>query len=45
MVGDFITVPITQGDFPDRHVPREHLVEMSTLVVSFSTRFNCGGEI
>ena len=44
MIGDFVTVPRTQVDLPECHVPREHLVEMSTLSVSLSTRLHCSSE-
>ena len=44
MIGDFFTVPRAQDDFPDFHVPREHLVEMSTLTVSLSAWFYCCGK-
>jgi Na+/H+-translocating membrane pyrophosphatase len=33
MVRDFVTVPITQCDFPDFHVPSEHLVEVAALAM------------
>ena len=45
MVRDIIVVPITQVDFPESHVPSEHLVEMSSLTMSFSARVKCGSEI
>ena len=44
MIGDFVAVPRTQVDFPECHVPCEHLVEMSTLSVSLSTRLHCSSE-
>ena len=44
MIGDFVTVPRTQVDFPECHVPCEHLVEMSTLSVSLRTRLHCSSE-
>ena len=44
MVGDIIVVPITQVDFPERHVPNEHLVEMSSLTMSLSARVKCSSE-
>ena len=44
MIGDFVTVPRTQVDFPECHVPGEHLVEMSTLPMSLSTRLHCSSE-
>ena len=44
MIGDFVTVPRTQVDFPECHVPCEHLVEMSTLPMSLSTRLHCSSE-
>jgi hypothetical protein len=45
MVRDIIVVPITQVDFPESHVPSEHLVEMSPLTMSFSVRVKRGSEI
>ena len=44
MIRDFFTVPRAQDDFPECHVPREHLVEMSTLSVGLSTRLHCSSE-
>ena len=44
MIGDFVTVPGTQVDIPECHVPCEHLVEMSTLSMSLSTRLHCSSE-
>jgi hypothetical protein len=44
MIGDFVTVPRTQVDFPECHVPCEHLVEMPTLPMSLSTRLHCSSE-
>jgi hypothetical protein len=44
MIGDFVTVPGTQNDVPECHVSCKHLVEMSTLAMSFSTRFQCGSK-
>ena len=44
MIGDFITVPRTEVYFPKRHTPCEHLVEMSTLAMSLSTRLHCSSE-
>ena len=44
MIGDFVAVPRTQVDFPECHVPCEHLVEMSALSVSLSTRLHCSSE-
>ena len=38
MVGHRVTVLLTQDDLPDFHVPREHLVEVATLAMSFETR-------
>jgi hypothetical protein len=38
MVRDLITVPRAHGDFPDCHVPSEHLVEVATLAVGLSSR-------
>jgi hypothetical protein len=31
VIRDFVTVTITQDDFPDFNVPRKHLVEVATL--------------
>ena len=45
MIGDFVTVPITQSDFPDLHVPREHLVEVATLAMCLSARVFSRGEV
>ena len=45
MIGDFVIVPITQGDFPDFHVPCEHLVEMATVAMCFGAWVHSGGEI
>jgi hypothetical protein len=45
MIGDFVTVPITQSDFPDFNVPCEHLVEVATLAMCFSAWVHSGGEI
>ena len=36
MIGDFVTVSVTQCDFPDFHVPSEHLVEVATLAMCLS---------
>ena len=44
MIGDFVTVPRTQVDFPECHVPCEHLVEVSTLSMGLSTRLYCSSE-
>ena len=44
MVRDFFTVPRAQDDFPESHVPSEHLVEMSTLAVSLSAGVDCRSE-
>ena len=44
MVGDIIVVPITQVDFPECHVPNEHLVEMSPLAMSLRARVDCSSE-
>jgi len=44
MIGDFVTVNRTQVDFPECHIPFEHLVEMSTLAMSLSTRLHCSSE-
>ena len=45
MIGDFVTVPITQSDFPDFNVPCEHLVEVSTLAMCLSARVYRRGEV
>jgi hypothetical protein len=45
MVRDFVTVPITQDDFPDFHVPCEHLVEVATLAMCLSAWVHCRGEV
>ncbi len=44
MVGDIIVVSITHVDFPECHVPNEHLVEMSSLAMSLNARVECGSE-
>ena len=44
MIGDFVAVSRTQVDFPECHVPCEHLVEMSTLSMGLSTRLHCSSE-
>ena len=44
MVGYIIVVPITQVDFPECHVPNEHLVEMSPLAMSLSARVDCSSK-
>jgi hypothetical protein len=44
MVGYIIVVPITQVDFPECHLPSEHLVKMSALAMSLSTRVDCSSE-
>ena len=44
MVGYIIVVPITQVDFPECHVPNEHLVEMSSLAMGLSARVDCSSE-
>ena len=44
MIGDFVAVPRTQVDFPECHVPCEHLVEMSTQSMGLSTWFHCSSE-
>jgi hypothetical protein len=36
MIRDFVTVPITQDEFPDFDVPCEYLVEVATLVMCLS---------
>jgi len=45
MIGDFVTVPITQSDFPDFHVPCEHLVEVTTLAMCLSAWVHCRSEV
>ena len=45
MVRDFVTVPITQCDFPDFHVPSEHLVEVATLAMCLSAWVHCRSEV
>ena len=45
MIGDFVTVPITQSDFPDFNVPCEHLVEVATLAMCLSARVHCRSEV
>ena len=45
MIGDFVTVPITQSDFPDFNVPCEHLVEVSTLAMCLSAWVYRRGEV
>ena len=45
MIGDFVTVPITQCDFPDIHVPSEHLVEVATLAMCLSAWVYRRGEV
>ena len=37
MVRDLVAVPRAHGDFPDCHVPSEHLVEVATLAVGLSS--------
>ena len=44
MIGDLVTVPITQSDFPDFDVPSKHLVEVATLAMCLSAWVYCGGE-
>ena len=44
MIGDFVTVPRTQVDLLECHVPCKHLVEMSTLPMGLSTRLHCSSE-
>jgi hypothetical protein len=41
MIGDFFAVPITQCDFPDFHVPSDHLVEVATLEMCLSASVKC----
>ena len=36
MIRDFVTVLWAECDFPDCHVPREHLVEVPTLAMSLN---------
>ncbi len=38
VVGHRVTVLLTQDNLLDFHVPREHLVEVATLAMSFETR-------
>ena len=38
MVRDLIAVPRAHGDFPDCHIPSEHLVEVATLAVGLRSR-------
>ncbi len=45
MVRDIVVVPITQVDFPEYHVPSDHLVEMSPLAMSLSARVYHHNEI
>ena len=45
MIGDFVTVPITQSDFPDFNVPCEHLVKVATLAMCLSAWVHSGGEV
>ena len=45
MIGDFVTVPITQSDFPDFNVPCEHLVEVATLAMCLSAWVHSRGEV
>ena len=45
MIGDFVTVPITQSDFPHFNVPCEHLVEVATLAMSLSAWVYRRGEV
>ena len=45
MIRDLVTVPITQDGFPDFHVPCEHLVEVTTLTMSFSAWVYRTGEV
>jgi len=44
VVRHLVTVPLTQDDLADFHVPGEHLVEVASLAMSLSTRFDCRGE-
>ena len=44
MVGHLVAVPVTQDGLADFHVPGEHLVEVASLAMSLSTRFDCRGE-
>ena len=45
MIGDFVTVPITQSDFPDFNVPCEHLVEVATLAMCLRAWVYLRGEV
>ena len=45
MIGDFVTVPITQSDFPDFNVPCEHLVEVATLAMCLSAWVHCASQV
>jgi hypothetical protein len=45
MIRDFVTVPITQSDFPDFNVPCEHLVEVATLAMCLSAWVYRRGEV
>jgi hypothetical protein len=45
MIGDFVTVPITQCDIPDFNVPSEHLVEVATLAMCLSAWVYRSGEV
>ena len=45
MIGDFVTVPVTQSDFPDFYVPCEHLVEVATLAMCLGAWVHSRGEV
>ena len=45
MVGHRVVVLLAQDDLPDFHVPREHLVKVATLSMSFETRVDCRCEV
>ena len=45
VVRDFVTVLRTHDDRPDFHVPDEHLVEVATKAMSFSSLFYCSCEV
>ena len=45
MIGDFVTVPITQDDSPDYNFPRKHLVDVAALAMSLSAWVYRRGEV
>ena len=45
MVGDLVTVPLTQDGLPDFQVPGEHLIEMVALTMGLCARVDCRIEI